>query len=72
MKITVTNCSECIHDNVCKHKGEVNYLKNKFENMQYGEPPNGDYAVKDINPNVDVDFKCPDFHKSVLQRGGIV
>ena len=55
MIILKTNCNDCIHEGVCKFKGNAKNEMNKFKNMNYLDELQ--------SRNVKVEFSCPDFEK---------
>lgn len=61
-----TNCSECIHKDVCRHRNNATYAMNKLKGMTYGDGPNDDYdwdTMMQVD-GVDIEFKC-----SLFRRG---
>lgn len=38
-----TECDDCIHSKVCRHKGNVEMFYDKLKNENFGKGPNDDY-----------------------------
>lgn len=53
MVITNTNCSACVHFNVCKIREEVTEIKNKAMSEFDG-----------ADPNVDITVSCKEYYKN--------
>lgn len=64
--ITITsNCNNCIHSKVCKHKGNAETDMTKLSNMPYGTGPNNDYDWNTMSNhrNVTITFSCPNYRE---------
>lgn len=61
-----TECKDCIHEKVCKNKGNPIWIKNKLAEMTLGSGPNDDYdwATMTDAYRVKIDISCSDYSRS--------
>ena len=68
----ITNCNDCFHAKVCRHKDNAKAAMEKLKNMQFGKGPNDDYnwdTMMNVS-NVNISFSCPDFRKDTRREFG--
>lgn len=60
-----TECSKCIHQEVCAYKNNTEMLRDKLANMIYGDGPNDDYDWDTMSDHhgVDIEFSCRHFNR---------
>lgn len=58
-----TDCNNCLHAKVCKHKNNAKHAMEKLKKMTYGAGPNEDYDWETMMNNfgVNIIFSCPDY-----------
>ena len=61
----IAECNKCIHNKMCKYKGNAECDAKKLKNTLYSNNPNMDYDWDMLceSRHVDITFSCPDFEK---------
>lgn len=68
-----TECEKCLHEKICRNKGNARLAMEKLKNTQYGDGPNDDYDWDIImeSKHVNIEFSCPDYYVGVPKASGI-
>lgn len=67
-----TDCSKCVHQKVCRKVNNMEMLKNKLANTNFGKGPNDDYDWDTMSDSygVDISFSCADFSQAIDSHYG--
>lgn len=63
-----TDCSNCVHNKVCRHKDNAKKAMEKLKKQKYSNIPDDDYdwdAMMNLS-NVDIEFSCPDYKNCIV------
>lgn len=58
-----TDCNNCLHAKVCKHKDNAKHAMERLKVTPYGTGPNSDYDWETMMNSfgVNIIFSCPDY-----------
>ena len=66
MLILKTNCKDCTHTAVCRHKDNAKMMYDKLKNTNFGDGPNDDYDydIMSDHYHVNIELGCPDYKEN--------